>query len=210
MKTIMRFVYATICAVVLLGIPFVASAQLLTRQLQLGMSGSDVSVLQTFLARDASIYPQGLVTGYFGTLTKTAVANFQSRNGISAVGRVGPLTLVAINNQLAVGLDNRAPFIGPVSINTSSNAATVSWNTDENSSAVVYYSTSPLPMTEGSATTGVVIGGTSVPVNSNFQISHSANIYSLTPNTRYYYMVHVKDAQGNESVTWPATFSTSN
>jgi len=69
------------------GLAFTANAATLTRQLELGMRGDDVSSLQTFLAQDVTIYPQGLVTGYFGSLTKSAVSNFQARNGISTVGR---------------------------------------------------------------------------------------------------------------------------
>ena len=36
----------------------------------------DVKILQRFLAKDKKIYPERLVTGYFGVLTKAAVANF--------------------------------------------------------------------------------------------------------------------------------------
>src|SRR3989338_7152445 len=87
--------------VVLFSAAVIAPAATLNRQLQVGMSGSDVSALQTFLAADVTLYPQGLVTGYFGNLTKAAVSNFQSRNGISPVGRVGPVTLAVLNAQMA-------------------------------------------------------------------------------------------------------------
>ena len=186
-------------------------ADTLYRQLQLGMSGSDVTSLQVFLAKDPSIYPQGLVTGYFGVLTRAAVSNFQARNGIAVVGRVGPITMAAINAQMggATGADIYAPTIGSISVSTSNNGATINWNTSENSTAVVYYSTSPIPMTESSATTGVVIGGNNLQVNSDFRSSHTAVITGLSSNTTYYYVLYVRDANGNESITWPATFQTS-
>jgi peptidoglycan hydrolase-like protein with peptidoglycan-binding domain len=56
-----------------------------------------VALLQTILADHDSVYPEKLVTGYFGSLTKTAVSRFQEMNGLAAVGRVGPLTLRKLN-----------------------------------------------------------------------------------------------------------------
>lgn len=47
--------------------------------LRFGMSNSDVTRLQTLLAQDPSLYPEGLVTGYFGTLTRQAVIRFQEK-----------------------------------------------------------------------------------------------------------------------------------
>jgi peptidoglycan hydrolase-like protein with peptidoglycan-binding domain len=46
------------------------------------------------------VYPERLVTGYFGNLTKSAVSRFQELNGLAAVGRVGPLTLKKLNELL--------------------------------------------------------------------------------------------------------------
>lgn len=183
-----------------------ASAATLTRQLQQGMSGADVSSLQTFLAKDTTIYPQGIVSGYFGTLTTSAVSNFQARNGIARVGRVGPVTLAAINAQM--NGDNSSPSINSTSVSTTNTTATLNWNTNENASAIVYYGTSPLSMTEGSPSTAVAIGGSSLLVHTDLRTSHSATITSLVPNTIYHYLVYVRDGFGNESVTWPSTFNT--
>ena len=63
----------------------------LTNDLSRGSQGADVEKLQQFLAQDSSIYPEGLVTGYFGPATERAVKRFQAKYGIS-VGRVGPQT----------------------------------------------------------------------------------------------------------------------
>ena len=202
-----------IFAIVAMSIPFITHGQALTRQLELGMRGSDVSALQTFLARDNTIYPQGLVTGYFGSLTKSAVSNFQARNGIATVGRVGPVTLTAINAQMgggASGADIHAPSISNVNISKSNNSATLSWNTNENSSAIVFYSTSPIPMTESGPNSSVTLGGTSVLLHTDLRTAHSGILTGLQANTTYNYVLYVKDAIGNETVTWPATFQTSN
>jgi len=68
------------------------AAFLISSDLALGSEGSEVTQLQTFLASDPEIYPDGLVTGYFGSLTQAAVKRFQAKHGLPQVGRVGPLT----------------------------------------------------------------------------------------------------------------------
>jgi peptidoglycan hydrolase-like protein with peptidoglycan-binding domain len=55
-------------------------------------TNGEVSKLQQFLATDKTIYPEGLVTGYFGSLTEAAMKRWQAKNGIEAVGAVGPIT----------------------------------------------------------------------------------------------------------------------
>ncbi|MBZ9572123.1 peptidoglycan-binding protein [Patescibacteria group bacterium] len=75
----------------------------LIRQLRTGMTGEDVKLLQEILATDPDIYPEGLVTGYFGPLTRNAVKRFQKIAGIEQVGVVGPKTLSRINELLEEG-----------------------------------------------------------------------------------------------------------
>jgi hypothetical protein len=187
-------------------LPQSASAAMLYRQLQLGMRGADVSDLQVFLATDATIYPQGLVTGYFGSLTKSAVSNFQARNGIATVGRVGPQTMAVINAQMAAGMGDRiSPMLSSISVSPSTNTATINWNTNENAAAIIYYSTSPIFMQEGS---NVTIGGSSLLVHTDLRSSHTASLSGLNSNTTYYYVIYVRDGSGNESISWPATFNT--
>jgi len=56
------------------------SCQKITRNLFLGQRGPEVSCLQEFLKlQGPEIYPEGLVTGYFGPLTKRAVVRFQEK-----------------------------------------------------------------------------------------------------------------------------------
>ncbi len=59
-------------------------------------TGGDVSRLQQFLAADSVLYPEGLVTGFYGPATGRAVARYQASKGIAQTGNVGPLTLTAI------------------------------------------------------------------------------------------------------------------
>lgn len=80
--------------------------QLLRQQLREGVSGDEVTLLQELLAGDPEIYPEGLVTGYFGPLTKNAVKRFQKKNNIDQVGEVGPLTRLKINELFSRGAGN--------------------------------------------------------------------------------------------------------
>ena len=78
----------------------VVSTLKLIKNLKQGMSGDDVKLLQETLAADPSVYPDGLVTGYYGQLTAKAVRNFQKKHGISQTGGVGPQTMAQLNREL--------------------------------------------------------------------------------------------------------------
>ena len=185
-----------------------ANADQLYRQLQFGMSGSDVGSLQTFLAADPTIYPQGRVTGYFGFLTKSAVSNFQARNGIASIGRVGPQTLAAINAQMNgnTSLDMRAPTISNVTLRTTQNSATIGWSTDEMANGIVYFSTQPLTMSESE--TDAFISGNTAMTDSSRRMSQSVVINNLQSNTTYYYALYTKDASNNVTIRLQDTLRT--
>jgi peptidoglycan hydrolase-like protein with peptidoglycan-binding domain len=63
--------------------------------LSLGSTGADVTALQQKLTT-LGMY-SGPITGYFGTLTQSAVEQYQTANSISPVGYVGPSTRTALN-----------------------------------------------------------------------------------------------------------------
>ena len=69
-----------------------------TKNLSIGMSGGEVTLLQEILSKDSEVYPEGLVTGYYGVLTENAVKRYQKKNGLEEVGAVGPLTRKKINS----------------------------------------------------------------------------------------------------------------
>lgn len=77
------------------------------RVLQLGSTGDDVSRLQQFLAQDRSIYPEAIVSGYYGSLTEAAVKRWQTKYNIvssgtaatTGFGVTGPRTAAAISLQ---------------------------------------------------------------------------------------------------------------
>jgi peptidoglycan hydrolase-like protein with peptidoglycan-binding domain len=83
----------------------------LTRNLWSGLSHEEVKLLQEILRTDPEIYPEGLITGYFGPLTQNAVKKFQKKFGIvssgepesTGYGLVGPRTRAKINELLTEG-----------------------------------------------------------------------------------------------------------
>ncbi len=73
-------------------------------------TNGEVSQLQTFLGKDKSIYPEDLVTGYFGSSTEHAVQRWQTANGIvssgdpqsTGYGDVGPRTRGEMDKEMEV------------------------------------------------------------------------------------------------------------
>lgn len=76
-----------------------------TKDMYAGMRTSDVSALQQCLKKDATLYPEGIISGYFGVLTEKAVQRFQIKNSIvssgtpsmTGFGRTGPKTRGKLN-----------------------------------------------------------------------------------------------------------------
>lgn len=75
-----------------------------TRPLSVGSRGVDVRLLQLLLSRDKTIYPEGIASGYFGTLTANAVGRLQEKFNLitgpndPAYGFVGPKTRALLNS----------------------------------------------------------------------------------------------------------------
>ncbi len=64
-------------------------------------TGGEVSRLQSILAQDPAVYPEGLVTGYYGEATQRAVERFQEKHeiaqeGAAGFGLIGPKTRAAL------------------------------------------------------------------------------------------------------------------
>ncbi|MDP2650306.1 MAG: peptidoglycan-binding protein, partial [bacterium] len=82
----------------------------LTANLRRGETGSEVTRLQEFLAKDRNVYPEAVVSGYYGELTERAVQRWQSLNGVvtegtpesTGYGVVGPKTRVALQTRCSV------------------------------------------------------------------------------------------------------------
>src|SRR3989344_7247773 len=70
-----------------------------TTDLTVGSKGSEVSALQQWLVGKGFLtMPAGVAYGYFGPLTRSALAAYQASVGISpAVGYFGPITRSKVN-----------------------------------------------------------------------------------------------------------------
>ncbi len=76
-------------------------------------TGDAVRLLQQFL-KTYGVYPDGLITGYFGVLTEGAVKEFQKKESIDPVGIVGPKTrarIIEISRRKVAGNQVAAPEI---------------------------------------------------------------------------------------------------
>lgn len=183
-----------------------AAHALITVTMGPGDSGSHVSELQTFLAMDTSIYPEGLVTGYYGERTTAAVERFQCTYGIvcsgtpemTGYGRVGPVTLAKIRERQGgvslppvgvppVGTDVWAPVLYPPTAATTSNSAAISWTTNEQARHRVMYGTM-WPFLYASAPS---------QMDATFDTTAAVIIPGLLPNTTYHYVRESVDASGN-------------
>src|SRR3989344_1586466 len=79
----------------------------ITKELYKGVSGNEVKEVQKFLKQFSEIYPEGLVTGYYGPLTEKAVKKFQEKEGLSATGKIDDITRKNINEYLVEGAENK-------------------------------------------------------------------------------------------------------
>ena len=96
----------------LISAPAEVSCVLIGRNLSFGASGADTTCLQEFLRNQGpGIYPEGLITGRFLSLTRNAVIRFQERHASEILaplglkrgtGRVGELTRRKINEILNI------------------------------------------------------------------------------------------------------------
>ncbi len=86
----------------------------INRNLYFGLKHQEVTSLQQYLSQDKTIYPEAMVTGYFGSLTQKAVQRFQCKYNIvcsgtpntTGYGFVGPKTRARINELLTANLND--------------------------------------------------------------------------------------------------------
>lgn len=179
-------------------------------QLDFGARGNEVTKLQMFLSTDRGIYPEGLVTGYYGALTQKAVAQFQIYHNLPPVGRVGPLTRATINSAIAVsgGVDVRSPIFLSSNVQAGQTNAIVNWTTTEAARGKVYYDVFTVRPNETDRPMMEPLVSGAVIVTPGMAASQSVTLTGLQPSTTYSYVIVSVDAAGNVSITTPATFRT--
>ncbi len=83
-----------------------------------GMSGSSVSSLQQKLKNKG--YFSANVTGYYGSITTSAVRSFQRANGLSADGIAGPATMNKLNSSSSSNNTTSKPSVSTPSSSSAS------------------------------------------------------------------------------------------
>ena len=80
--------------------PFLPTPLLFTKNMSVGSTGEEVANLQTLLQELGYLFiPVDSTKGYFGSVTRSTLANFQLDRGISpADGVFGPLTRAVVNS----------------------------------------------------------------------------------------------------------------
>jgi peptidoglycan hydrolase-like protein with peptidoglycan-binding domain len=122
MKIIMKIKYLLILTVIAtFALSSVTLAQstgssyTFTQNLTIGSTGADVNALQQLLINKGFLTSISTPTGYFGAGTQTALAQFQSANGISpASGYAGPKTRLFLNALNVAGNANATASSGQV------------------------------------------------------------------------------------------------
>ena len=115
------FVLGFFCGSLFFNFSSAAEVDTFVTTLRRGSSGPQVRKLQEILKTIPGVYPEGLVTGYFGILTEKAVQRFQAKQGIvssgtpttSGYGMVGPRTRNFLNNNFAGGPPPPKKPLGP-------------------------------------------------------------------------------------------------
>ncbi len=218
-SALLFFLVATIVLVFLA--PRLTSAAI-SSSLDLGARGPQVTELQTYLATNASIYPEGLVTGYFGPLTQAAVQRFQAAQNIvssgspstTGYGRVGPMTIARLAVLMGGGSNvswDTVPVQSAVSEQHTNTTATFTWTTNEPTQGQVYWSTQPIQSDEATGPRQTpYVSGTLAADAGGLQTSHTVTVSNLQTNTTYYYLVRSIDSVGNITMILPRSFQTSN
>lgn len=120
------------------GVANASPCSVLGGNLGVGSEGEDVTRLQQFLSKDKSIYPQGLVTGYFGPATEDAVQRWQAAHNVVATGTpaengfgvIGPRTRGEMNKEMEMECEG-----GDSNQSSDSNASSTASHEGEGSSA---------------------------------------------------------------------------
>lgn len=90
--------------------------------------------------------------------------------------------------------------ISNVDQKSATSTAVVSWNTNQQTTGIVYFSTDSSLL----ASTTVA----SVAVDNTFNLNHSVTLSGLTPNTKYFYLIVSKDSSNNTAQTDVRSFQT--
>lgn len=116
---VMLFAGLFICTQTVEAVTDTKGCYIFTKTLSTGSSGQEVTELQNRLSLEGVFKVKA--NGYFGPATKSAVIAYQSNNGLTKSGSVGPMTRALLNicpstpNVLGVSTSTKPAFGKPVS-----------------------------------------------------------------------------------------------
>ena len=84
-------------------------ANRITQNVSFGETNDDITRIQRLLATDPEIYPDAIISGFFGSKTEAAIGRLQARYNLEAVGVVGPATEALLNLIFATYPDENYP-----------------------------------------------------------------------------------------------------
>ncbi len=158
----------------------------ITRTLGYNSKGADVSALQTYLASDPAIYPEGVVSGFFGRATEKAVQRFQASRKIVSSGTAATTGYGSVGGKTRAALAacNTVSSTAPTSTPTTATVATTT----------VPATPSPTPTTQQNplvtfadgATTTVTLGAGPAPMITTFSFAPRAVDLTNDPVTMYW------------------------
>jgi peptidoglycan hydrolase-like protein with peptidoglycan-binding domain len=213
----------------------VAEAATITASLDVGSRGNEVILLQTYLAQDDDLYPQKLLTGYFGPLTRAAVGRFQCRENIvceeavnisvtttptaSGYGRVGPRTKARLN-ELMKGMTLTTSSGEVLGASTGNVGGSTDFSAPVMSEEKVTVGSTFATIswiTNESAWSQVFYGkaypflltNAAIVKDPSFDTTNGVTIGNLEPNTTYYYVRESADVANNIARSVVMSFTTS-
>ena len=93
-----KIIGAALAALFIAAPAFAMSSMMIQNNLWVGSTGDDVVTLQTYLVSKGFLtMPAGVSMGYFGSLTKAALMQYQTSVSVMSTGYFGPLTRAAFN-----------------------------------------------------------------------------------------------------------------
>ncbi len=162
-----------------------AGAASFSTNLTIGSTGGDVSALQAWLvSKGYLVMPTGVSYGYFGGLTRAALASYQSAKGISpAVGYFGPITRAAVNAEAgttAGGSSNVPGCVAGAAYSSLTGAPCTSSSSVPGCMPGALYSSTTGASCTGSGSTGGSTGITTVGVEGTIAVTQSSSGISST------------------------------
>lgn len=130
-------------------------------------------------------------------LTPSTLYNFVVKSSDSAGNTATSSNMTFTTSALPVA-DTTAPTISNIATSTATNAATITWTTNEAANSRIYYSSS----------TPVSIGSALLAQDATLLTNHSLPIAGLTASTTYYFLITSTDAANNTATSSELMFRT--